>query len=215
MVRTFNDLPQDVFQQLCDLGRIAYRGILHGQQVVFSDLPEEFETLGLMQCAPELYVGVGATVSYNFLHLTVQEYLAAFHLSQQPVVEQVGHFQKYCDGKNKKSDACFHMVLRFLSGIRKFSGYPSEVLMALYMEESDAIYTIEESDMLNTIEEPDVDSDSDLQSSFGFESNCALNDCFRVSFDTLHWLFEAQDSDVIAKLLGSSDIQLHEPNHHY
>ena len=87
--------------------------------------------------------------------------------------------------------------------------------MALYMEESDAIYTIEESDMLNTIEEPDVDSDSDLQSSFCFESNCALNDCFMVSFDTLHWLFEAQDSDVIAKLLGSSDIQLHEPNHHY
>ena len=27
-----------------------------------------------------------------------------------------------------------------------------------------------------------------------------------VTFDTLHWLFEAQDNDVIAELLGSSDI---------
>ena len=28
-----------------------------------------------------------------------------------------------------------------------------------------------------------------------------------VTFDTLHWLFEAQDNDVVAKVLGSSDIQ--------
>ena len=29
-----------------------------------------------------------------------------------------------------------------------------------------------------------------------------------IAFNTLHWLFEAQDNDIIAKLLGSSDIQL-------
>ena len=50
-VRSFDDLPQDVHQQLCELGKIAFEGILHDQQVVFSDLPEDFETLGLMQCA--------------------------------------------------------------------------------------------------------------------------------------------------------------------
>ena len=47
----------------------------------FSDLPENFETLGLMQCTPELYAGIDATVSYNFLHLTVQEYFT-YHSSQ-------------------------------------------------------------------------------------------------------------------------------------
>ena len=72
-VHSFSDLPQDVYQQLCELGRIAYEGIVQDQLVIFSDLPEDFETLGLMQCAPELYVGEGAAVSYNFLHLTVQE----------------------------------------------------------------------------------------------------------------------------------------------
>ena len=47
-VRSFSDLPQDVCQQLCELGRIAYNGILHDQQVIFSDLPKDFETLDLM-----------------------------------------------------------------------------------------------------------------------------------------------------------------------
>ena len=75
-VCSFSDLPQDVYQQLCELARIAYKGIHNDQQVIFSDLPEDFETLGLMQCVPELYVDED-----NFLHLTVQEYLAAFHLS--------------------------------------------------------------------------------------------------------------------------------------
>ena len=51
---SLNDLPQDVFQQLCELGRITYKGILHDQQVIFSDFPEDFETLGLMHCSPEL-----------------------------------------------------------------------------------------------------------------------------------------------------------------
>ena len=174
-VCSFNDLPQDVYQQLCELGRIAYKGILHKQQVIFSDLPEDFETLGLMQCAPELYVGERTAVSYNFLHLTVQEYLAAFHLSQQPVEKQIERFSEYkIQNRSKKHN--FHMVLRFLCGIRKFSGYPSDMLNTLCVEKS------------------------------GDDSASVER---KVTFDTLHWFFEAQDSDVIAEVLGSSDIQLY------
>ena len=102
-VRSFSDLPQDVYQQLCELGRIAYEGILHDQQVIFHQKDFEtlslslknFKTLGLMQCVQELYADEGAVVSYNFLHLTVQEYLATFHLSQQPVEKQIEHFREY------------------------------------------------------------------------------------------------------------------------
>ena len=175
----FSDLPQDVYQQLCELCRIAYEGILHGQRVIFSDLPEDVETLGLMQCYPELYVDEGTAVSYNFLHLTVQEYLAAFHLSQQPVEKQIKHFREYKEHKrnthNHKAHH-FYMVLQFLSGIRKFNEYPSEVLNTL------------------CVEKHSVDS-----------SNVFCD----VTFDTLHWLFEAQDNEITAKLLGSSDVQLH------
>ena len=178
-VRSFDDLPQDIYQQLCELGRIAYEGIIHGQQVIFSDLPENFETLGLMQCAPELYADEGAAVSYNFLHLTVQEYLAAFYLSQQLVEKQIEHYRKYCSGEDEQVSSHSNMMLRFLSGIKKFSGYLSEMMNMF------------------SVTNPGDDSASVV--------------C-EVSFDTLHWLFEAQESDVIAKLLGSSALQLDEPD---
>ena len=189
-VRSFSDLSQDapdVYQQLCELGRIAYEGILFEQQVIFSDLPDDFETLGLMQCVPELYVGEDAAVSYNFLHLTIQEYLAAFHLSQQPVEKQKEHFQKYCSGEGKQVNNHFHMMLRFLSGLSKFGGYPSEFLNVLCVER------------YNVAPGNDSNHDSD-------DSASVIR---KVTLDTLHWLFEAHQSDVIAKLLGSSDIQVH------
>ena len=195
-VRNFSDLPQDVYQQLCELGRIAYEGILHDQQVIFTDLPENFETLGLMQRVREMYADEGAAVSYNFLHLTLQEYLAAFHLAQQPVEKQIEHFREYkqwsthqqkqqqldtrfhmvlrstCHHKQQLNEHHFHMVLRFLCGLRKFSGYSSEVLNTLCVDESASVLR-------------------------------------KVTFDTLQWLFEAQDSKVIAVVLGSSDVHPH------
>ena len=203
---SFRDLPQDVYQQLCELAKIAYEGIRNGQQVIFSNLQEDFETLGLMQCAPELYIDEGAVVSYNFLHLTVQEYLAAFHLSQQPVEEQIEHYRKYQITRDwlhflskPESDSHFYMVLRFLSGIRKFSEYPSEVVDICvevekpYVEFDDESYSESDDDSASVVEF-DVDDDS--------------KDIVVVNFSTLHWLFEAQDNDIISKLLWSSNVRL-------
>ena len=47
-----------------------------------------------MQSSPELYVSEGALVSHKFFHLTLQEYLAATHISNQKPEEQTEHF--YC-----------------------------------------------------------------------------------------------------------------------
>ena len=186
-VRSFSDLPQDVYQQLCELGRIAYEGILHDQQVIFSDLPEDFETLDLMQCAPELYADEGTAVSYNFLHLTVQEYLAAFYLSQQPVEEQIQHFREYQKQRAwymliYHKQHYFHEVLQFLCGLTKFKGYSSEMLDTLCLRQS-CYYSVQHLTRIVSVM-PEV------------------------TLNTLHWLFEAQDNDVTAKLLGSSDIHL-------
>ena len=198
-VHSFHELPQDIYQQLCELGRIAYEGIRDGQQVIFSDLPEDFETLGLMQCVPELHAGEEAAVSYNFLHLTVQEYLAAFHLSQQPVEKQIEQFQVYC--QNKQVNIHFRMVVLFLSGIGKFKQYPSEVLNTLFVEKVD----VGSDDEFDAESGSDLVVESDVESSIDSE---ACSNCNSVTFDTLHWLFESQDNDVI-RLLRSSDIQLH------
>ena len=69
------------------------------------------------------------------------------------------------------------MVLKFLCGVRKFSEYTSEVLNTLCVEECE------------------------------WYGDGVASVIHKVTFDTLHWLFEAQDN-VIAKLLRSSDVQL-------
>ena len=202
-IRSFIDLPKDVYQKLCELGRIAHEGILHGQQVIFSDLPEDFETLGLMQCTPELYAGEEATVSYNFLHLTIQEYLAALHLSQQPVEEQIEQFRKYCSGGDKQMNTNFQMVLRFLFGITKFAGYPSELVNTMGVKQRPIgwfEYLLTESAISAMY---NIEHCSHCGS--GGDSTSVVHE---VTFSALHWLFEAHDADVIAKLLGSSDVQL-------
>ena len=125
MLETFEALrTYDKYEQFCQVCMIAYDGIANNQQIIFykSDIPDGFEALDLMQEVHELYVDKGDCVSYNFLHLTIQEYLAAVHLSLQPVDVQIQHF------KEKEAESSFEMVLRFLSGLTKFHNYPQQDL---------------------------------------------------------------------------------------
>ena len=125
MLETFEALrTYDKYEKFCEVCRIAYDGIANNQQIIFykSNIPDGLETLDLMQEVHELYVDKGDCVSYNFLHLTIQEYLAAVHLSMQPMDVQIQHF------KEKKTKSSFEMVLRFLSGLTKFHNYPQQDL---------------------------------------------------------------------------------------
>ena len=55
-----DDLPQDVYSKLLAVSELAYTGICtdHGDsvQLIFSNLPPDFETLGLMQSVPQLFM---------------------------------------------------------------------------------------------------------------------------------------------------------------
>ena len=115
-VTTFSDLPTGVYKQFQDLCRMAYEGILNRQQLVFSTahFPTRFALLGLMQEVPQLYAEDRVS-SYHFLHLTLQEYLAAVHISQLPAHEQTKLFRKHVKGGQ------FKMTIRFLAGLTKLA----------------------------------------------------------------------------------------------
>ena len=123
-VTTFSDLPTDVYKQLQDLCRMAYDGILNRQQLVFSaaHLPTGFAPLGLMQEVPQLYTE-GRASSYHFIHLTLQEYLAAVHISQLPAHEQTRLFQE------RVNSGHFKMTMRFLAGRTKLANIPPDITM--------------------------------------------------------------------------------------
>ena len=123
-VTTFSDLPTDVYKQFQHLCRMAYEGILNRQQLVFSvaHLPTGFAPLGLMQEVPQLYTE-GRASSYHFIHLTLQEYLAAVHISQLPAHEQTRLFQEHVKSGH------FKMTMRFLAGCTKLANIPPDITM--------------------------------------------------------------------------------------
>ena len=123
-VTTFSELPADVYKQFQGLCRMAYEGILNRQQLVFSAayLPTEFAPLGLMQEVPQLYTE-GRASSYHFIHLTLQEYLAAVHISRLPAHEQTRLFQEHVNSGH------FKMTMRFLAGRTKLANIPPDITM--------------------------------------------------------------------------------------
>ena len=76
-VKSFEDLPREVYSQLLVISKIAYDGVCRksgeGVQLIFPDIPDDFETLGLMQSVSQLFMD-GQKTSHNFLHLTFQEF---------------------------------------------------------------------------------------------------------------------------------------------
>ena len=133
-VRTLADLPQRVsvdFQQLCAL---AYEGVSQ-QTIVFSSLPKGVCSLGLLQSVPQVYDEGEDELSYNFLHYTVQEYLAALHIShfqpqeQMTLIDTRGFRKiepKYARSYYEATQ--FKTTFQFLTGITKLVSFPVDFI---------------------------------------------------------------------------------------
>ena len=172
-VKSFEDLPREVYSQLLVISKIAYDGVCKkggiSVQLIFSDIPDDFETLGLMQSVSQLFMD-GQKTSHNFLHLTFQEFLAAFLISTMSPAEQLKHFQRHEDGR-------LRVVLRFLAGLTKLNKVTPDQLRSL-------------------LGEPTVEQSDEHQTQY---CNPMRTDVC-VSAHHTNWLFEAQNSELIQSL---------------
>ena len=154
-ITEFTDLPSDVKEQFDVVANLAAEGIKN-QQYVFDEENDSVpsETLGLMVREEEVTAGIGVSTSYTFLHLTLQEYLAAVCLSHEfhseHLTELLSHdlfsledFIK--DYGQPHSDVVTHWpVILFLAGRTSFRGVNptllSRELNTLYSDPSDIYF---------------------------------------------------------------------------
>lgn len=111
----FNALPEKLKQPFSRLCVFAFQ-MLERNQIVFSqeeldDISPEglalIRLFGLLQSALAVTES-GYGRSLHFLHLTFQEFLAAFYLSRQPPETQLEKFTEYC------KDSHFVMICEVL-----------------------------------------------------------------------------------------------------
>ena len=101
-ISSLNALPPYIRKPFRNLCTMAYHGVMKNK-VTFSasdlrsfNLPTELSTLSLIQ-AVQSFTAFEKSVSYNFLHLSVQELLAAFRISKLPAAEQIQIFNDLFD----------------------------------------------------------------------------------------------------------------------
>ena len=117
-----SELPSSLqvhFDKLC---QIAYNGITkEKQQLVFfkEDIADASTTLGFMNSVHPLYKSImkrNSFPSYNFLHLTLQEFLAAFYVWKNNTPHE-----QFILFETKADDGSYKMILLFLAGLTKLN----------------------------------------------------------------------------------------------
>ena len=193
-IQSLDKLPRSVadpFKQICE---IAYEGVME-EKIIF-DLEDDFNTLGLLQGVESFAIYGMLSRSYNFLHLSMQELLAAVHMASQLSDEQqVEQFTKLF-GRPR-----FSAVFRFYAAKTKLKTPGIKELVVQAVEKCLANtritkFTDSDSDS-HSDSDPDSQSNSDSNSddhshqksggfNFGHEPQPLL-------VSLLHCLYEAQD----------------------
>ena len=128
--KTLDNLPAAVKSKFFDLCQLAYDSITGASdqvKLIFTDLPEDFDGLGFMDSLFEFFVTQKSIASHNFLHLTLQEFLATVHISTMDTNQRLEHFKRHADGR-------LRVVLRFLAGLTELNDIKSSSMFLDLMD---------------------------------------------------------------------------------
>ena len=122
-LKSLMNLPEDISKQFSELCYIGYKGMC-SEKIIFSSedlsdmnvIEDKISGLGLLMVAPTTSV-YGIKKSYNFWHLTLQEFCAAWYISKLPTEKQIQRFNSYLN--HDKDSIRSQMVWRFYSGITR------------------------------------------------------------------------------------------------
>ena len=121
-VEQFKDLPDDVYPAFMELTELAYNSVTQ-QQLVFKDKKEPIQHLGFMDAVTELFPFKHKTsYSFNFLHLSIQEFLGAVYVSLMDTSTKEQLLENMCAYQHLQNMALF------LAGITKFKGMNQELV---------------------------------------------------------------------------------------
>ena len=182
------DLPKDVAASLRIVSELAFKGYFESSnqpkrgfffrrnvQLIFkdNDLPAGFQPLGLLSETKEMYVCEGARTSYSFLHQSIQDYLAAWHVSCHPELidqENYNNIEPYFDA--------FNQFFAGIMGCRNFSinkaiqlGEKGDPLKFKHPRVEDVIRYLYEAQNINDFDFFFPDSGSEELDSYGDDQN--------------------------------------------
>ena len=111
-IESLDQLPEFAKKPFSVLCRLAYDGVME-DKIIFTSLPADVNTLSLLQ-GVKSFIGREKAVSHNFIHLSIQELLAAYYIATQlPASEQVSKFNELFDKSR------FSVVFRFYAAVSK------------------------------------------------------------------------------------------------
>ena len=105
-VSNFENLPSSLYGQFLEVSKLAYEGFEREDVIFYSDIGEHF---GFLDAVRDLHGG--REISFNFLHLTLQEFLAAYHISHM----SDGGVELF---RNRGEEELWNVVWRFVAGLR-------------------------------------------------------------------------------------------------
>ena len=113
----FENLPDGVKADFKRLGEIAFTGIKEGRLIFESKEVEGLEDCGLLHRLPDLCASADSPfekskAQFCFMHLTIQEFLAAKHVADNMNEEELREFVHY-----RITQGAWHVVLQFVAGL--------------------------------------------------------------------------------------------------